>query len=180
MDRKTIGFGAEIRSAAERQNHDLFDEVQPHDLLKFGIIPELVGRLPVLTSLKSLGREQLVRILTEPKNALVKQYKKLLEYDNVELEFEPEALKVAADKAVERGIGARGLRAVLENVMTEVMYDVPSDPTIAKVVITAACMAGESEPVIVRDEKRTVRPRLGSSAAMKQPNHNGKNKGNVS
>jgi len=180
LDRKTIGFGAEIRTAAEKQNHDLFHEVQPHDLLKFGIIPELVGRLPVLTALKALDREQLVRILTEPKNALVKQYKKLLEYDNVELEFESKALEVAADKAVDRGIGARGLRAVLENVMTDVMYNVPSDPSIAKVTITAECMAGESEPVIVRDEKRTGRPRLGSAATLKTQSLGGKNKGNIS
>jgi ATP-dependent Clp protease ATP-binding subunit ClpX len=117
--------------------------------------------------------------LTEPKNALVKQYKKLLEYDNVELEFEPKALEVAADKAVDRGIGARGLRAVLEAVMTDVMYHVPSDPSIVKVTITAESMAGESEPVITRDEKRTNRPRLGSSGAAKHGN-SGKNRGNIS
>ena len=168
LDKKTIGFGAEIKTKAEKDSHDLFLEVQPHDLLKFGIIPELVGRLPVLTALKALDREQLVRILTEPKNALVKQYKKLLEYDNVELEFEPAALEVAADKAVERGIGARGLRAVLESVMTDVMYSVPSDQTIARVTITGEAMEGKSEPVIIRDANRPPRPRLGAASLKAQ------------
>jgi len=168
LDKKTIGFGAEIKTKAEKNSHDLFLEVQPHDLLKFGIIPELVGRLPVLTALKALDREQLVRILTEPKNALVKQYKKLLEYDNVELEFEPAALEAAADKAVERGIGARGLRAVLESVMTDVMYSVPSDQTIARVTITGEAIEGKSEPVIIRDANRPPRPRLGAASLKAQ------------
>lgn len=105
-----------------------------------------------------------MQILTEPKNALVKQYEKLLEYDNVELVFEPEALEAAADKAIEREIGARGLRAVLEETMTRVMYDVPSDPTITKVIITGACVRGEEEPALERDSERTERPRLGSAA----------------
>ena len=143
MDQKTMGFGAQVRTAAERSQEDIFRHVQPHDLLKFGIIPELVGRLPVITGLKALDGKQLVQILTEPKNALVKQYKKLLEYDNVELEFTPEALEAAAQKAVERKIGARGLRAVLEEVMTPIMYDVPSDDSIAKVIITPEAIRGE-------------------------------------
>jgi len=179
LDKKTIGFGADIKTKAEKNSHDLFLEVQPHDLLKFGIIPELVGRLPVLTALKALEREQLVRILTEPKNALVKQYKKLLEYDNVELEFETAALETAADKAVERGIGARGLRAVLESVMTDVMYSVPSDQTIAKVTITSDCMEGKSEPVIVRDANRPPRPRLGA-ASLKAQKGSSRGRGNAS
>jgi len=179
LDKKSIGFGAEIKSAAEKQGNDIFKEVQPHDLLKFGIIPELVGRLPVLTALKALDRDQLVKILTEPKNALVKQYKKLLEYDNVELEFEQGALEATADKAVERGIGARGLRAVLEDVMTDIMYNVPSDQTIAKVTITGACVADGEAPVIVHDDNRAPRPRLGS-AALRAQNGGPKNKGNVS
>ena len=145
LDKKSIGFGAEIRTKAERQQTDILKEVQPHDLLKFGIIPELVGRLPVITTLKALDRGQLVRILTEPKNALVKQYEKLMEYDNVQLEFQPEALEAAADKAIEREIGARGLRAVLEEVMIPVMYEVPSDPSIAKVVITPPGHPGGGE-----------------------------------
>ena len=164
LDKKSMGFGAEIQSKKERDASALLGEIQPHDLIKFGIIPELVGRLPVVTTLRSLNREQLMQILTEPKNALVKQYEKLLEYDNVELVFEPEALEAAADKAIEREIGARGLRAVLEETMTKVMYDVPSDPTITKVIITGACVRGEEEPALERDSERTERPRLGSAA----------------
>jgi ATP-dependent Clp protease ATP-binding subunit ClpX len=117
----------------------------------------------VITALKALDRGQLVRILTEPKNALVKQYQKLMEYDNVELEFQPEALEAAADQAVERGIGARGLRAVLEEVMTQVMYDVPDQPDISKVTITPACVKEHAAPVIERDADRPPRPRLGAA-----------------
>ena len=163
LDKKAIGFGAEIASKKEKST-DVFREVQPQDLLKFGIIPELVGRLPVITALKGLDREQLVKILTEPKNALVKQYQKLMEYDNVELTFQQEALEAAADKAVERGIGARGLRAVLEEVMTQVMYDVPDQPDIAKVTITAACIRDHEQPELERDTERPPRPRLGAAA----------------
>ncbi|OUN25028.1 ATP-dependent Clp protease ATP-binding subunit ClpX [Pseudoflavonifractor sp. An85] len=179
MEQKTIGFGAQVRTAAEREQEDIFRYVQPHDLLKFGIIPELVGRLPVITGLKALDEKQLVQILTEPKNALVKQYQKLLEYDNVELEFTPEALEAAAKKAVERKIGARGLRAVLEEVMTPVMYDVPSDDTIAKVSITPAAIRGEEQPLVVREEGRPARPRLGA-AALREMSSQAKGKGNAS
>ena len=132
-------------------------EIQPQDLLKFGIIPELVGRLPVITTLESLDRDQMVQILTEPKNALVKQYQKLLEYDQVELDFGRDALEAVADRAVERGIGARGLRAVLEEVMTQVMYDVPSDPTIVKVSIHADSVKEGAQPELTRDPERTQR-----------------------
>ena len=163
LDKKAIGFGAEIKSKSERDTGELFAEVQPHDLIKFGIIPELVGRLPVVTSLTSLTREQLVRILTEPKNALVRQYQKLLEYDDVALEFQPEALAAAADRALERKIGARGLRAVLEEVMTQTMYDVPSDPTISKVVVTPESVRGEALPQLYHDREKAARPRLGST-----------------
>ena len=164
LDQKTIGFGSDVKTAAERERADVLKAVQPHDLLKFGIIPELVGRLPIITTLKALDREQLVRILTEPKNALVKQYKCLLDYDNVELEFTPGALDAAADKALERKIGARGLRAVLEEVMTPVMYDAPSDQSIAKVTVTAQTIQGEGGAEIVRQEGRPARPRLGAAA----------------
>ncbi len=164
LDKKTIGFGAEIKSKEERNTGELFAQVQPHDLIKFGIIPELVGRLPVVTTLGSLTREQLVRILTEPKNALVRQYQKLMSYDDVELEFQPEALDATAGKAIERGIGARGLRAVLEEVMTHTMYDVPSDPTISKVIITAESVNGKEPPELVRDREKADRPKLGSGA----------------
>ncbi len=180
LDKKTIGFGADIKTAADRQTEDIFKEVQPHDLLKFGIIPELVGRLPVITTLKALDRDQLVRILTEPKNALVKQYKKLMEYDNVELDFTREALEAAADKAVERKIGARGLRAVLEEVMTPVMYEVPSDESIAKVTVTPEAIRGEDGPTLERDPDRPARPRLGAAALRAEKGGHASPKGNVS
>ncbi len=150
-DRKGIGFDAVVESKAERRTGQLLKEVQPHDLLKFGIIPELVGRLPVIAALDGLGREDLVRILTEPKNALVKQYQKLFSYDDVKLVFEPEALEAVADKAIERNIGARGLRAVMEGVLTPIMYDIPSDHTIEQVTITAGAVKDGAEPVILRD-----------------------------
>ena len=161
LDRRSLGFGAEIQSKKERNVGELMKEIQPQDLLKFGIIPELVGRLPVITTLESLGREQMVQILTEPKNALVKQYRKLMEYDDVDLEFTPGALEAVADRAVERGIGARGLRAVLEEVMTKVMYDVPTDPTVVKVTITAECVTDGAAPEVVRDPEHTQRPKPG-------------------
>ena len=150
-DRKGIGFDAVVESKAERRTGQLLKEVQPHDLLKFGIIPELVGRLPVIAALDGLNREDLVRILTEPKNALVKQYQKLFSYDDVKLVFEPDALEAVADKAIERNIGARGLRAVMEGVLTPIMYDIPSDHTIEQVTITAGAVKDGAEPVILRD-----------------------------
>ena len=180
MEQKTMGFGAQVRTAAEREQEDIFRHVQPHDLLKFGIIPELVGRLPVITGLKALDEKQLVQILTEPKNALVKQYQKLMEYDNVELEFTPEALEAAAKKAVERKIGARGLRAVLEEVMTPIMYDVPSDDTIAKVTITPQAIRGEEPPLVEREEGRPARPRLGAAALRAEMGGQATRKGNAS
>ena len=149
-DKSAIGFDAPVESKKKRDLGKLFAQVQPHDLLKFGIIPELVGRLPVITSLTDLKKEDLVRILVEPKNALTKQYTALLQMDNVELEIQPEALTAIAEKAIERQIGARGLRAVLEETMTRIMFEIPSDLTIKKVIITPDCVAG-SEPTILRD-----------------------------
>ena len=148
-DRKSMGFGAEIKSSKERDVGELLGEVQSHDLLKFGIIPELIGRLPVLTSLDSLKRDDLVRILTEPRNAMTKQYKTLLSYDGVELEFEDEALGAIADRAIDMQIGARGLRSVMERLMTDIMYTVPSDPSIEKVVVTADCVKNGTEPLVI-------------------------------
>ena len=168
VNQKTIGFGAEILSKSELEERNILSQIQPHDLLKFGIIPELIGRLPVITALSPLSREDLVRILTEPKNALVKQYQKLMEYDTVRLVFEPGSLEAVADKAIERGIGARGLRAVLEEVMDPIMYDVPSDATIVEVDITLKSVKGEGEPKIVRDAERPPRPRLGAAALRAQ------------
>ena len=164
LDKRSLGFGAEIQSKKERNVGELMKEIQPQDLLKFGIIPELVGRMPIITTLESLDRDQMMQILTEPKNALVKQYQKLMEYDDVELEYTHDALEAVADRAVERGIGARGLRAILEEVMIQVMYDVPSDPTIAKVTINAACVKDGAEPEILRDPQRTQRPPLGKAS----------------
>lgn len=163
LDRKSMGFGAQIQSKKDRNVGEVIQEIQPQDLLKFGIIPELIGRLPVLTTLQSLDAGQMVRILTEPKNALIKQYQKIMSYDDVELEFVPDALTAVADRAVERSIGARGLRAILEEVMTDIMYEVPSDPSIVKVVITPESVRGEAKPEIVRDPERTERPALGKS-----------------
>ena len=150
-DRRSMGFDSPLQSKKDRDVGAILKEVQPHDLLKFGIIPELVGRLPIIAPLDSLHREDLVRILTEPKNALVKQYTKLFEYDNVEITFESEALEAVADKAIARNIGARGLRAVMEGMLTQIMYDIPSDPTIVKAVVTKDCVDGNGQPELVRD-----------------------------
>jgi len=146
-----------VESKAERRNGELLKEVQPQDLLKFGIIPELVGRLPVLAALDGLTRDDLVQILTKPKNALVKQYHKLFEYDDVELVFEPAALEAVADLAIERNIGARGLRAVMEGILVQIMYDIPSDTTITQVTITEDCVKNGAAPVIQRDPEKAVR-----------------------
>ena len=156
-NRKGIGFDAIVESKAERRNGELLKEVQPQDLLKFGIIPELVGRLPVLAALDGLSRDDLVQILTQPKNALVKQYCKLFEYDDVELIFEQNALEAVADQAIERNIGARGLRAVMEGVLTKIMYEIPSDTTITQVTITEDCVKNGAEPLLERDPEKAVR-----------------------
>ena len=158
-DKSAIGFDAPVESKKNRDIGKLFAQVQPHDLIKFGIIPELVGRMPVITNLNDLKQEDLVRILTEPKNALTKQYQALLAMDNVELQFQPKALEAVAKKAVERQIGARGLRAVMEETMTKIMYVIPSDLSIQKVVITPDAIDGK-EPKIVRDKDKP-RQKLG-------------------
>ena len=150
-DKSAIGFDAPVESRKNRDVGKLLSQVQPHDLIKFGIIPELVGRMPVITSLQNLKQEDLIRILTEPKNALTKQYEALLAMDNVQLQFQPKALEAIAQKAVDRQIGARGLRAVMEETMTKIMYVIPSDLSIKKVVITPDCIDGK-EPKIVRDK----------------------------
>ena len=162
-DHTSLGFGSELKSREEQDVGTLFEQVQPHDLLKFGIIPELVGRLPVVTSLTSLRKEDLVRILTEPKNALCRQYRKLLELDHVTLNFENAALDAIAQKAIDRKIGARGLRAVLEDVMTNVMYEIPSDPSINEVLITKDCVEKGSQPELThaKERARLKRPSAG-------------------
>ena len=149
-DKSAIGFDAPVQSKNKRDVGTLFTQVEPHDLLKFGIIPELVGRMPVITTLQSLTQNDLVRILVEPKNALTKQYQALLGMDGVELEVSDEALLLIAQKAIDRQIGARGLRAIMEKIMTSIMFLIPSDLTIQKVVITPEAVEG-GDPVIVRD-----------------------------
>ena len=149
-DKSAIGFDAPVQSKKARDVGTLFTQVEPHDLLKFGIIPELVGRMPVITTLQSLTQNDLVRILVEPKNALTKQYQALLAMDGVQLEVTDEALLLIAQKAIDRQIGARGLRAIMEKIMTSIMFLIPSDLSIQKIVITPESVEG-GDPVIVRD-----------------------------
>lgn len=149
-DKKSMGFGAEIKSATDRDVGDILAQAQQHDLLKFGIIPELIGRLPVIAPLTSLKREDLVRILTEPKNAMTKQYKALMSYDGVDLEYNTDALEAIADKAIEMKIGARGLRSVMEGIMTDIMFSVPSEKDVKKVIITADCVNNNTSPEVIR------------------------------
>ena len=148
-NKKTMGFGADITTSSERDVGEIMSQVQQHDLLQFGIIPELIGRLPVVATLESLKRDDLVRILTEPKNAMTRQYKALMAYDGVDLEYEPEALEAIADKAIEMKIGARGLRSVMEGVMTDIMYSVPSDTTARKVLVTTQCVKEGTSPTVI-------------------------------
>ena len=147
-----IGFGAEVRSKAEIEKADHFAEVMPEDLLKFGMIPEFIGRLPVITTVSSLDREALIRILTEPRNSFVKQYCKLFELDGVELEFSEDALEAIADQAIHRGTGARGLRAIMEEVLQSVMYEIPSRDDVARVVVTGEAVLDNVYPTIVPRE----------------------------
>ncbi len=153
--KNVIGFESEI-SGGERDTGELLAQVQSHDLLKFGIIPELIGRLPNISSLAPLSKEDMVRVLTEPKNALVKQYKELLSLDDVELSFENKALEAIAERAMELKIGARGLRTIIESVMTQIMFDVPSDPSIKKVVITEDMIRGKSQAKIIRSNSKDI------------------------
>lgn len=144
-----VGFNATLQSAAEKNRRDIFSEVMPEDLLKFGMIPEFIGRLPVITSVENLDKPALMQILTEPKNALVKQYQRLFDIDDVELEITPEALDAIAELALKRGTGARGLRAILESVLLGVMYDVPSRADIAKVILTHECINDGGAPTLI-------------------------------
>jgi ATP-dependent Clp protease ATP-binding subunit ClpX len=152
VGKKGLGFGAELKTKFERDTGDVFIEVMPEDLMKFGLIPEFIGRLPVITSVRPLDRDALVQILTEPRNALVKQYAKLFELDNVELEFDDSALQAIADQAVMRGTGARGLRAIMEEVLLSVMYEVPSREDVARVVITRETVLDHVYPTLVPRE----------------------------
>jgi ATP-dependent Clp protease ATP-binding subunit ClpX len=157
---KAIGFGAVLRSKHAVDGMDVFSDVMPEDLLKFGMIPEFIGRLPVITSVSNLDREALIRILTEPRNALVRQYKRLFELDGVDLDFSPDALEAIADQAILRGTGARGLRAIMEEVLLSVMYDIPGRKDVARVVITREVVLEHVNPTIVpRDATPEMRKR---------------------
>ena len=144
-----VGFGADIRTSTERDLGDLFSEVRPEDLTKFGLIPEFVGRLPVVGTVNQLETEALIEILTEPRNALIKQYQRIFGFEDVELKFTDEALTAVAEQALERGTGARGLRAILEEVLLGTMYELPNDNQIAEVVIEADCVIGRTDPTII-------------------------------
>jgi len=154
LNKKVIGFGSEVKTKKEKLNDDLMAELQTQDLHKFGLIPEIIGRLPVLVTLSSLDEDILIAILTQPKNAIIKQYQYLLELDNVHLEFEEDALRAIAKLAIERETGARGLRAIVEDVMTQIMYDIPSDNTVEKCTITKASIEKKEPPVFVFNEDR--------------------------
>lgn len=152
LDRKSIGFNTELGKREDKDISELLQEVTPHDLVKFGLIPEFVGRVPICVSLRGLDREALIRILQEPKNALVKQYQKLFQMDHVKLDFEQDAIEAIADKALERKTGARGLRSIMESVMMDTMYEIPSDDTIEECVVTKAAVDGESEPLTIHED----------------------------
>ena len=159
LGKKSIGFGAQIEGKKDINKTEIFKSLLPQDLLKFGMIPEFVGRLPIIATLDGLTKEALVEIVTKPKNALVKQYKKLVELDGVELEFAPEALEVIVDKAIERNTGARGLRSIIEEIMRDIMYDIPSNPKIAKCIITKECVENKDiKPELIIDENKKKEP----------------------
>ena len=155
--RQQIGFSQASRSGPAFDKQNPFAEVEPDDLLRFGLIPELVGRLPVTVALEALDEDALIRILVEPKNALTKQYKKLFEMENVGLTFDPEALRAVAQKALKRGTGARGLRAILESMMTDIMFDLPARDDVVEVVITKECVTDDQQPLVVTERARQKR-----------------------
>lgn len=157
----SLGFGNEVKSKKDKDRNQLLGQLVPQDLIRYGLIPELVGRMPVVTTLEALDAQALVRILSEPKNAILKQYTALFEMDGVKLEFTQDALRAVAEETLKRNTGARGLRAVMEGLLTQLMFDVPSDPTIEKIVITADCVTKKAKPEIaVNPEKKPVRPKL--------------------
>jgi ATP-dependent Clp protease ATP-binding subunit ClpX len=157
LDQSSIGFNATVTAKSNKDISESLKEVTPQDLVKFGLIPEFVGRVPINVSLEALDRAAMIRILKEPKNALIKQYKKLFKMDGVELTFEDEAIEAIADKALERKTGARGLRSILENIMMDVMYRIPSDDSIVKCTVTKECVLGNSEPLTVHKEHKELK-----------------------
>jgi len=156
---KAMGFGADVRKRNETNIGDILQQIQPVDLIKYGLIPEFVGRVPVIATLNALDEETLIRILTEPRNALVKQYKKMFSMDNVVLEFQPDALELIAKEAIKRNTGARGLRSIMENLMLDIMFEIPSRDDIEKCIITREVVANNEAPIIVAKEKRSGKKR---------------------
>lgn len=156
MGKKSIGFGAQIESNKDIDKYKVFEELLPQDLLKFGLIPEFVGRLPIIATLRELDKDALIDIVTKPKNALVKQYQKLFKLDNVELEFEKDALEKIVDKAIERKTGARGLRSIIEEIMRDVMFEIPSNPKIEKCMITGDTVENGEAPKIIINNNREI------------------------
>ena len=154
IGKKSIGFGANIESRKELKKYEVFEQMLPQDLLKFGLIPEFVGRLPIIATLHELDKKALIQIFTEPKNSLMKQYKKLVELDNVQLEFEDDALESVVNKAIERNTGARGLRSIVEDIMRDVMFDIPSNPNIEKCIITKETVENSVAPKLIINENR--------------------------
>ena len=154
VGKKGLGFNAEVKTKEEKQQHNLLKDLIPEDLLKFGLIPEFIGRVPVIVTLDALDKDALIRILTEPKNALIKQYQRLLKMDDVELEFTDESLIAIAEAALARNTGARGLRSIVEKTMNDIMYEVPSNPQIAKVIIHKECITDGKVPEIVLHKKK--------------------------
>ena len=159
IGKKSMGFGADIQSKKDIDRYKVFEQILPQDLLKFGMIPEFIGRLPIIATLKELNREALIKITTEPKNALVKQYKKLLKMDDVELEFEQEALEAIVDKAIERKTGARGLRSIIEEIMRDIMFDIPSNEKIEKCIITKDTVLNNAGPKIIENPNKVKKVR---------------------
>lgn len=171
VNTKTLGFGAKVESKKDKNRGDILKQLIPEDLLKFGLIPELVGRLPIITTLDSLNEEALKSVLTEPKNALIKQYQAMFAMDDVALEFEDDAVVAIAQKAQKREIGARGLRSIIEDVMLDIMYEVPSDPTIEKVIITRGCVDKKTKPEYVKNPNRKPIRRSNKTENIHDTNH---------
>ena len=159
IGKKSMGFGADIESKKDIDRYKVFEQILPQDLLKFGMIPEFIGRLPIIATLKELDREALIKITTEPKNALVKQYKKLLQMDDVELIFEHEALEAIVDKAIERKTGARGLRSIIEEIMRDIMFDIPSNEKIEQCIVTKETVLDNQEPRIIENPNKVKKVR---------------------
>lgn len=156
IEKKSIGFGANVQSKKEIDKYKVYEQLLPQDLLKFGLIPEFVGRLPIVATLRELDKNALIDIVTKPKNAIIKQYKKLLELDGVELEFEQESLEAIVDKAIERKTGARGLRSIIEEIMRDIMFDIPSNPKIEKCIVTKETVVDGKPPKLIINENKAV------------------------